>query len=166
MYKILFSLIIALFIGINIAYAQGLDWIPDPNLRKAVREEIGVPEGVPITPEDIAKVVRLNAASMDITDLTGLERFINLQNIVADHNHIQDLRPLANLTNLGDLHLNYNNIQGPSPACGIDKSYSLDIKLQHYFRYIALGGIDKSHSLDTKSQHYFRCIALGRTGQS
>ena len=46
MYKRLFSLIVALFIAINIAYAQGLDWIPDPNLRKAVREEIGVPEGM------------------------------------------------------------------------------------------------------------------------
>ena len=119
MHRRLFSLIIALFIGINIAYAQGLDWIPDPNLRKAVREEIGVPEGVPITEVDIAKVVRLNVASMDITDLTGLERFVNLQNIVADHNHIQDLRPLASLTNLGDLHLNYNNIQDLRPLAGL-----------------------------------------------
>ena len=119
MHRRLFSLIIALFIGINIAYAQGLDWMPDPNLRKAVREEIGVPEGVPITEVDIAKVVRLNVASMDITDLTGLERFVNLQNIVADHNHIQDLRPLASLTNLGDLHLNYNNIQDLRPLAGL-----------------------------------------------
>ena len=47
MYKRFFFLIITLLIGINTAYAQGLDWIPDPNLRKAVREEIGVPEGVP-----------------------------------------------------------------------------------------------------------------------
>ena len=31
MYKRLLSLIIALFITINIAYAQGLEWIPDPN---------------------------------------------------------------------------------------------------------------------------------------
>ena len=95
------------------------DWMPDPNLRKAVREEIGVPAGVSITPEDIAKVVRLNAESMNITDLTGLERFVNLENIVANHNHIEDLRPLAGLTNLGDLHLSYNNIEDLRPLAGL-----------------------------------------------
>ena len=115
MYKRLFALIIILFITINIAYAQGLDWIPDPNLRKAVREEIGVPEGVPIAAEDIAKVIRLNAASIDIVDLTGLERFINLEKLFAHHNRIEDLRPLSGLTNLGDLHLSHNNIHDLRP---------------------------------------------------
>ncbi len=119
MYKRFFSLIIALFVTIHTAYAQGLDWIPDPALRQAVREEMGVPEGVPITEVDIAKVVSLNAASMDIMDLTGLERFVNLENIVVNHNHIQDLRPLAGLTNLGDLHLSYNNIQDLRPLAGL-----------------------------------------------
>ena len=119
MYKKLFSVIITLFITTNIAYTQGLDWMPDPNLRKAVREEMGIPEGVPITEVDIAKVVRLNTESMDITDLTGLERFVNLENIVANHNHIQDLRPLARLTNLEDLHLNHNTISDISPLAGL-----------------------------------------------
>ncbi len=119
MYRKLFSLIVGLLITINIAYAQRLDWMPDPNLRKAVREEIGVPEGVPTAPEDIAKVVRLNVESMNITDLTGLERFVNLHNIVASHNNIQDLRPLAGLTNLNDLHLSYNSIHDLRPLAGL-----------------------------------------------
>ena len=127
MNKRLFSLIIALFIGINITYAQGLDWIPDPNLRKAVREEMKVPEGVPITEVDIAKVVRLNVASMDIASLTGLERFANLENIVAQHNRIQDLRPLAGLTNLEDLHLSHNNIDDPRPLAGLTKLTTLTL---------------------------------------
>ena len=119
MYKRLFSLIVALLIGINIAYAQELQWMPDPNLRKAVREEMGVPEGVPIAPEDIAKVVRLNAESMDITDLTGLEHFGNLKNLLASHNHIEDLRPLAGLTNLEDVYLSFNNIENLHPLAGL-----------------------------------------------
>ena len=119
MYRRLFSFLISLFICINVTYAQGLDWMPDPNLRKAVREEMSVPEGVPITEVDIAKVVRLNAESMNITDLTGLERFVNLENIVANHNHIQDLLPLARLRNLGDLHLNHNTISDISPLAGL-----------------------------------------------
>ena len=101
----------------SVASAQ--DWMPDPNLRKAVRLEMGVPEGVPIAPEDITKVVSLNAASMDIMDLTGLERFVNLQNIVAHHNRIQDLRSLAGLTNLEDLHLSYNNIENLHPLANL-----------------------------------------------
>ncbi|MXV73545.1 leucine-rich repeat domain-containing protein, partial [Candidatus Poribacteria bacterium] len=127
MYKRLFFLIVAVFITIDIAYAQGLDWMPDPNLRKAVREEMSVPEGVPITAVDIANVVRLNVASMDIVDLTGLERFVNLENIVANRNHIQDLRPLAGLKNLGDLHLSYNNIQDLRPLAGLTNLAALTL---------------------------------------
>ena len=119
MYKKLFSLIIAVFITINIAYAQGLEWIPDPNLRQAVREEMGVPEGVSIAPEDIAKVVRLNAVSMDIMDLTGLERFINLKSLVLVGNRVQDIRPLANLTKLTFLDLGSNAVSDVSPLAGL-----------------------------------------------
>ncbi len=112
--------VIGMFVYNAFIYAEDAEeWIPDPNLRKAVREEIGVPEGVSITPEDIAKVVRLNAESMNITDLTGLERFVNLENIVANHNQIEDLRPLAGLTNLGDLHLSHNTISDISPLAGL-----------------------------------------------
>ena len=119
MYKRLFSLIVALFIAINIAYAQGLDWIPDPNLRKAVREEIGVPEGAPIAAEDIEKVVRLNAESMDIMDLTGLERFENLESLSAPINRLQDIHPLANLMKLTFLDLGGNAISDVSPLAGL-----------------------------------------------
>ena len=127
MFRRLF-LITILFVVIHIVYAQETHWMPDPALRQAVREEMGVPAGVPVGPEDIAKVVRLNVESMDIVDLTGLERFVNLENIVAHHNRI--LRPLAG---------------GSSPfACGIDESDILDIKLQHYFRCIALSRADQS----------------------
>ena len=119
MYKRLFSVIITLFITTNITYAQGLDWMPDPNLRKAVREEMGVPEGVPITEVDIAKVVRLNAISMDIMDLTGLERFINLKSLVLVGNRVQDIRPLANLTKLTFLDLGGNAISDVSPLAGL-----------------------------------------------
>ena len=31
MYKRLFLVIVTVFIGINIAYGQGLEWMPDPN---------------------------------------------------------------------------------------------------------------------------------------
>ena len=151
MYKRLFFLIIVLFVlflTINIAYAQGLEWIPDPNLRKAIREEIGVPEGVLITPEDIAKVVRLNVASMDITDLTGLERFVNLQNIVAHHNRIQDLRPLAGLTNLEDLHLSHNNIEDLRSLAGLTNLTTLTLNYNTISDVSPLAGLINLEKLE------------------
>ncbi len=141
MYKRLFSVIITLFITTNIAYAQGLDWMPDPNLRKAVQQEMGVPEGVPITEVDIAKVVRLNIASMDIMDLTGLERFANLENIVAHHNHIQDLHPLARLTNLGDLNLNHNDIEDLRPLTGLTNLTTLRLNYNNIPDVSPLAGL-------------------------
>ena len=116
-------------LGYNaIVSAEDVDeWIPDLNLRKAVREKIGVPAGVPVGPEDIAKVVKLNVESMDIVDLTGLERFVNLENIVAHHNRIQDLRPLAGLTNLGDLHLSQNTIEDLRPLAGLTNLTTLTL---------------------------------------
>ena len=43
MYRRFFSLIVVLFIVMNIAYAQEEHWMPDPKLRKAVRDKLGVP---------------------------------------------------------------------------------------------------------------------------
>ena len=64
MYKSLFSLIIALFIGINIAYAQELDWMPDPALREAVREKLGIPADNPLT----LAYVQLHLTNLDARD--------------------------------------------------------------------------------------------------
>ena len=141
MYRRLFWVVIILFIGINIVYAQGLEWMPDPNLRKAVREEIGVPEGVLIAPEDIAKVVRLKAESMDITDLTGLEHFGNLKNLLASHNHIEDLRPLAGLTNLEDVYLSFNNIEDLRPLVGLTNLRGLHLSHNHIGDLRPLAGL-------------------------
>ena len=43
MYRRFVSLIVVLFIVMNIAYAQEEHWMPDPELRKAVRDKLGVP---------------------------------------------------------------------------------------------------------------------------
>ena len=124
MYRRLFSLIIALFIGINVAYAQESHWMPDPNLRKAVRarlvrQGIGVPENTPLTPESITRLGGLDIRSMNITSLTGLEHAVNLPALVANGNEIQDLRPLANLKEIHFLDLSSNQISDVSPLAGL-----------------------------------------------
>ena len=148
MYRRFFSLIVVLFIVMNIAYAQEEHWMPDPNLRKAVRKEMRVPEGVPIAPEDIAKVVSLNAESMNITDLTGLERFINLEKLFAHHNYIQDLHPLSRLTNLGDLHLSHNNIENLRPLTGLTNLTTLTLNYNNILDVSPLAGLANLEKLE------------------
>lgn len=65
MFRRLFLITLVLFIVINAVYAQEEDWMPDPNLRKAVRERliqqgIGIPENTPLTPESITRMGRVD----------------------------------------------------------------------------------------------------------
>ncbi len=122
--KRLFLFILVLFMGINIAYAQEEQWMPDPNLRQAVRESliqqgIGVPNNVPLTPVSITHLAGLHIRGMNITSLKGLEHAVNLQSLVALNNQIEDLRPLANLKEIHFLDLSGNQISDLSPLAGL-----------------------------------------------
>ena len=52
-------------------------------------------------------------------DLTGLERFENLESLSAPINRVQDIHPLANLTKLTFLDLGGNAISDVSPLAGL-----------------------------------------------
>ena len=56
MYKRLFSLMIVLFITIDIAYAQESQWMPDPILRKAVRQRLELDVDTPLTKADMLRL--------------------------------------------------------------------------------------------------------------
>ena len=119
MYKRLFSLIIILFIVINAAYAQDPQWMPDPILRKAVRQQLEIDTDTPLTKADILELVALDTARLQIakkiSNLTGLEYAVNLEFLILPQNHIQDIRPLTDLTKLTFLDLGGNAISDISP---------------------------------------------------
>lgn len=124
MYKRLLSLIIALFVVINAAYAEDAEeWMPDPNLREAVRQELEIDTNTPLTKADMLELVALDTLRLQITekiiDLTGLEYAINLEFLLLPQNRIQDIRPLANLTKLTFLDLGGNAISDISPLAGL-----------------------------------------------
>ena len=80
-------------------------WMPDPALRTAVRGELGLLPGVPLTKEEMLKLVYLYAEGRDIRDITGLAFATNLRELHLNKNPITDLRPLVSLTKLETLHL-------------------------------------------------------------
>ena len=120
MYRRFFSLIVALFITINIAYAQDAHWMPDPALRGAVREKLGIPADSPLTRAYVQEhLTGLNAIDKGIVDLTGLEHATDLQVLILIGNKIRDLSPLSDLTGLYFLDLAGNQISDLRPLAGL-----------------------------------------------
>ena len=137
MYKRLFSLIIALFVGINAVYAQEANWMPDPELRQAVREHLELSQEAHLTIFHLQELTDLIVLSSGISSLQGLEHAVNLRFLHITHslfsdltpiknlvslevlklwdNEISDIKPLANLANLEELHLSGNEITDISP---------------------------------------------------
>ena len=80
--------------------------IPDLNLESAIREELKLPNGTPITQQEMLKLERLDAGgNRGITDLTGLEYATNLKSLGLYHNPITDIGPFTHLTQLEGFNL-------------------------------------------------------------
>ena len=95
--------------------------IPDPNLRAAIAEVLGKGDAsvVPITFEEMATLTDVRAQNKGISDLTGLEYAINLENLYAPGNQITDLSPLSKLIKLRILNIYNNPIESLSPIADL-----------------------------------------------
>ena len=104
-------------------------WMPDPALRAAIREELGLPETVPLTKEDMQGLKRLNAEGKGIADIKGLEF---AQNLVSLHlgdegNYVVDLSPLATLTSLRNLNVGGNQVANLRPLVNLTNLTGLSL---------------------------------------
>ena len=84
--------------------------IPDANLREAINEVLGKTPNARITADEIAALRQLDAVSMDIRNLAGLEAAVNLANLNLHNNAISDISPLMGLTKLRHIGLEENVI--------------------------------------------------------
>ena len=121
MYRRLLLFIVVLFITMNTAYAQEEEhWIPDPALREAVREKLGIPADQPLTQAYVQlHLTELIATDKGIVDLTGLEHATDLQVLALRRNEIHDISPLSGLIGLVFLDLATNQISDLSPLAGL-----------------------------------------------
>ncbi len=88
-------------------------YIPDPNLRTAIAEELGKSPNAPITVEDMEGLTFLSIIEgQDIRDLTGLQFATNLSSINGSGSKVSDLSPIAGLTQLKALDIDF--IDSPS----------------------------------------------------
>ena len=70
-------------------------WMPDANLRNAVRAALHLNANQPLTQQKLLNLTVLNAPRLGITDLTGLEYATNLRTLSVGGNQIHDLTPLG-----------------------------------------------------------------------
>ena len=97
--------LVLIFFGVanGVGVAQE-EWMPDPILREAIREAIGLPAAAPLAKENMLGFEFLSVDNKGISDITSLEYVMNLKELHISRNPITDLRPLASLTQLRELH--------------------------------------------------------------
>ena len=94
-------------------------WMPDANLRNAVRAALHLNANESLTQQKLLNLNVLKASRLGITDLTGLEYATNLTHLYIGGNLISDITPLAHLTNLKSLSIGGNQISDLTPLVNL-----------------------------------------------
>ena len=104
-------------------YAEDIeDWMPDPTLRQAISEKLGV-DTLTIAGmqrlDHFAADGKFKADLREIESLKGLEHAINLEFLAIVHTKVSDLMPLTGLKNLRVLKLDSNRITDITSLAGL-----------------------------------------------
>ena len=99
--------------------------IPDPNLRALLEETL---ETKTFRPDVMSTLKILRAKDRNISDLTGLEFAVNLEELWLANNPISDLSPIANCTNLIIIDLWDVPVIDISPLANLTKLEELNHK--------------------------------------
>lgn len=101
--------------------------MPDPNLRRVVRETLELPDEIPLTQVEMQRLTTLDAYRKEITDLTGMEHATNIAWLSFAENHVSDLSPLTELFKLETLYLWANPISDISPLANLTELRELHL---------------------------------------
>ena len=85
------------------AAANEVEWMPDENLRRSVREALALAPDALLTPEKLEGLTELHAAQQEIRYLKGLEYATKLEMLNLHKNRVIDITPLSDLTELKQL---------------------------------------------------------------
>jgi Leucine-rich repeat (LRR) protein len=96
----------------------------DPFVEAGVRDKLGKPRG-PFTPEELAGVTELTADGA--ASLEGVQCLPGLKVLVATRGTISDLSPLEKLLNLGSVILDSNRIRSLLPLSGHYELYNIGV---------------------------------------
>ena len=94
-------------------------WMPDANLRTAVRSALGIASDANFSKDDLSTLTTFRAVQSQIADLTGLEHAINLTHLNLEGNSITNIVPIKGLDNLINLNLSHNQLGEVSSSNGL-----------------------------------------------
>ena len=115
---LVFTIVATLFIAQSVS-AQLVN-IPDPNLERAIRETLNIPNNNSITHQEMLRLTSLRIESPDLKYLTGLKHATNLEHLsLGNVGMVSDLTPLSNLTSLQRLNVARNQISDIRPLAGL-----------------------------------------------
>ncbi|WP_404459812.1 leucine-rich repeat domain-containing protein [Sutcliffiella horikoshii] len=98
--------------------------VPDENLLNQLKASLDITnENIYVS--DMERLTYFSASGSNITDITGLEYAVNLQELSIYNNNITDISPLENLTNLTYLDIEINNIQDITPLAKLTQLETL-----------------------------------------
>ena len=124
--KIDLCLLLYIVLG-SAAFAQVVD-IPDANLRAAVREELQLPAGAPITQDDMRQLKQFGGLRLGITSLKGLEFATELERLGIPLSPVTDLTPISQLVKLKYLDASGCKIVDISPLANLKELVSLNLE--------------------------------------
>jgi len=115
---------------------------PDPGLEAAIRDAISKPTG-DIYDSDLVGLTQLDASHRAISDLTGLEHSVNLQELYLWDNIIGDISALIDLDKLRKLQIDHNQISDVSPLGALTNLEWLNLENNQIYDITSLGGLTK-----------------------
>ncbi|WP_243388159.1 leucine-rich repeat domain-containing protein [Bacillus kexueae] len=118
---------------------------PDANLELAIKDHLAIDREIYVS--DLEKLTYLYAQDMNISDLTGLEKAVNLKDLDLSFNQIEDLSPLQSLSLLESLALWGNDIKDITPLSNLVNLTFLDLSSNHLFEIDALSGLTNIRDL-------------------
>ena len=117
-FRLCLCVLVILGVASGVTSAQE-EWMPDPNLRQAVRKKFEIPDNIPLTPPDMHRLHDLVSINEGIENLQGLQHAVNLSFLHIAPAEVSDLTPLAGLLSLKTLKLYGNNISDITPLSNL-----------------------------------------------
>ena len=139
--------------------------IPDPNLERAIREELALTDETPLSQADMLQLNRLEARDSQIKHLTGLEHATNLTGITLPDNEISDLTPLARLMRLEYLWFWGNPISDLFPLMNLTALKRIDLARCQISDISPLANLTQLTSINLRYNHIEDISALTNLNQ-
>lgn len=100
--------------------------IPDSALKRAIKQQLGIQTN-DITVTDIESLTELDASYQNITNLSGLEKAVNVTRLNLSGNEFENVDVLKNLTKLESLDISLTSVTDLTPLAALTSLRNIDI---------------------------------------